>query len=123
MSTYVVNTEPILDDLASTAMVRLGLQLLNPFGPEDAASPGPVDEIAGAVLIIGGLAWKFSDELGDFLMENYSLPYGSVSSYPFQSAVTSTTGHSVRTPAKKQMRSTSQSYSRRRYYYGKKRKY
>ncbi len=54
----------------------------------------------------------------------FNLPFGGVSSYPSQSAVTSTTGHSVRTPAKKQIRSTSQSYyRRRRYYYGKKRKY
>ena len=57
----------------------------------------------------------------------YNLPYGGVSSYPSQSAVTSTTGHSERTrsrPSKKQISSTSRSYySRRRYYYGKKRKY
>ena len=53
----------------------------------------------------------------------HQLPYGAVTSYPSRSAITSATGQSVRTPAKKQMRSTSRSYSRRRYYYGKKRKY
>ncbi len=54
----------------------------------------------------------------------YNLPYGAVSSYPSQShPVTSTTGHSKRTPAKKQIRSTSYSHSRRNYYYRQKRKY
>ncbi len=81
------------------------------------AVPDPlpvVDEVIGVALIGGGLIYHLAS----------NLPYGGVSSYPSQSVVTSTTGHSVRTPAKKQMRSISRlSYSRRRYYYGKKRKY
>jgi len=94
---------------AANRAIALGITIL--------AVPDPipvVDEVIGTALIAGGLTYH--------LVTN--LPYGGVSSYPSQSVVTSTTGHSVRTPAKKQIRSTSQSYSRRRrYYYGKKRKY
>ena len=91
-----------------TAMVR--------WGTVGLAVPDPlpiVDEVLFASVIAVGAG----------LYVHASLPYGSVTSYPSRSAVTSTTGHSVRTPAKKQMRSTSHSYSRRRYYYGKKRKF
>ncbi len=93
---------------AANRSIALGITILS------VPDPIPVvDEVIGTALIVGGLSYH--------LVSN--LPYGGVSSYPSQSAVTSTTGHSVRTPAKKQIRSTSQSYSRRRYYYGKKRKY
>lgn len=93
---------------AANRAIALGITILS------VPDPIPVvDEVIGTALIVGGLSYH--------LVTN--LPYGGVSSYPSQSVVTSTTGHSVRTLAKKQMRSTSQSYSRRRYYYGKKRKY
>jgi hypothetical protein len=97
-------------DTAANMAIRTGVTIL--------AVPDPlpvVDEVIGVTLIAGGLIYHLAS----------NLPYGGVSSYPSQSVVTSTTGHSVRTPAKKQMRSTSRSsYSRRRnYYYGKKRKY
>ncbi len=93
---------------AANRSIALGIAILT------VPDPIPVvDEVIGTGLILGGLSYH--------LVSN--LPYGGVSSYPSQSAVTSTTGHSVRTPAKKQIRSTSQSYSRRKYYYGKKRKY
>ncbi len=96
---------------ASSAMIRTGAVIL--------ATPDPIpviDEVIGVTLIVGGIAWKIAS----------ALPYGSVTSYPSQShPVTSTTGHlTERNTAKKQIRSTSHSYSRRRrYYYGKKRKY
>ena len=102
-------------DIAANTSIRVGLQLLNPFGAEDVASPGPWDEIAGVLLIGGGVIYHITQ-----------LPYGSVSSYPSQSqTVTSTTGHSQRGSVKKQIRSTSRSnsYRRRNYYYGKKRRY
>ncbi len=93
---------------AANRSIALGITILS------VPDPIPVvDEVIGTALIAGGLGYH--------LVSNS--PYGGVSSYPSQSAVTSTTGHSVRTPAKKQIRSTSQSYSRRKYYYGKKRKY
>lgn len=104
-------------DIAANTGIRVGLQLLNPFGVEDVASPGPWDEIVGVLLIGGGVIYHLSQ-----------LPYGSVTSYPSQSqTVTSTTGHDVeRGPVKKQISSTSSrshSYRRRNYYYGKKRRY
>ena len=106
-----MSAEFVLDRMKSSAANRsiaLGIAILS------VPDPIPVvDEVIGTALIAGGLSYH--------LISN--LPYGGVSSYPSQSAVTSTTGHSVRTPAKKQIRSTSQSYSRRKYYYGKKRKY
>ena len=103
---------------AANRSIALGIAILT------VPDPIPVvDEVIGTGLILGGLSYH--------LVSN--LPYGGVSSYPSQSAITSTTGHSVRksrkgggataTSGKKQMRSTSQSYSRRKYYYGKKRKY
>ncbi len=94
---------------AANRSIALGITILS------VPDPIPVvDEVIGTALIAGGLSYH--------LISN--LPYGGVSSYPSQSAVTSTTGHSERTSAKKQIRSTSHSYStRRRYYYGKKRKY
>ena len=100
-------------DIAANTSIRVGLQLLNPFGAEDVASPGPWDEIAGVLLIGGGVIYHISQ-----------LPYGSVSSYPSQSqTVTSTSGHTQERKVKKQISSTSRSYStrRRNYYYGKKR--
>ncbi len=67
----------------------------------------------------------FRGKVAELVMYNSPLPYGSVTSYPSQShPITSTTGRShPRGQVKKQIRSTSHSHSRRRYYYGKKRKY
>ena len=77
--------------------------------------------------LIGKIA---GDYLGPYvadLVEDTALGlYGNISSYPFLShPVTSTTGHSQRGYVKKQMSSTSRSHSyrRRKYYYGKKRRF
>ncbi len=100
------------------AQRKLGTKMIG-FGAGGLMVPDPiplVDEIIFSAIIVAGGA----------LYIHGSLPYGSVSSYPSQShPITSTTGHlSERNTAKKQIRSTSHSYSRRRrYYYGKKRKY
>ncbi len=104
-------------DMAASSAIRTGLAIL--------AVPDPipvVDELIAAGLITAGGLWHGYN----FVVDNVILPYGSVTSYPSQShPVTSTTGHlTERNTAKKQIRSTSHSYSRRRrYYYGKKRKY
>lgn len=102
-------------DIAATRAIHLGFGIL--------AVPDPipvVDELFAAGLITAGSLWHGYN----FVVDNVIQPYGTVTSYPSSSQpVTSTTGHSVRTPAKKQIRSTSHSHSRRRYYYGKKRKY
>ncbi len=97
---------------------KLGTTMIR-WGAGGLAVPDPlpfVDEILFSAVIAAGAG----------LYIHGSLPYGSVSSYPSQShPVTSTTGLTFeRNTAKKQIRSTSHSYSRRRrYYYGKKRKY
>ena len=46
-------------DAIGFGLVGLGSWLLNPAGPEDIASPGPVDEIVGGILIGAGrfLMW------------------------------------------------------------------
>lgn len=104
-------------DIAATRAIQTGLGIL--------AVPDPipvVDELIAVGLITAGGVWHGYN----FVVENVIQPYGQVTSYPSSShPITSTTGlNSERTPAKKQMRSTSRSsYSRRRYYYGKKRKY
>ncbi len=100
------------------AQRKLGTKMIG-FGAGGLMVPDPiplVDEILFSAVIAAGAG----------LYIHGSLPYGSVSSYPSQShPVTSTTGLTLeRNTAKKQIRSTSHSYSRRRrYYYGKKRKY
>ena len=101
------------------AQRKFGTTLIR-FGAGGLMVPDPiplVDEILFSAVIAAGAG----------LYIHGSLLYGSVSSYPSQShPITSTTGQtSERTPAKKQIRSTSRfSHSRRRrYYYGKKRKY
>ena len=97
---------------------RLGSAMVR-WGTAGLAVPDPipfVDEILfGAVIVVGA-----------GLYVHASLPYGSVTSYPVQSLpVTSTTGQSQERKSQKQMSSTSRSYSyrRRKYYYGKKRRY
>ncbi len=98
----------IVEATASTSLIRAGGYIL--LAPD----PSPINEVIGVTMIAGGLAWKIAS----------ALPYGSVTSYPSVShPITSTTGHSPRGKSQKQIRSTSHSYSRRRYYYGKKRKY
>ena len=95
---------------------KLGSAMVR-WGAAGLAVPDPlpiVDEVLFSAVVAVGAG----------LYVHASLPYGSVTSYPSQSAITSATGQTVRTPAKKQMRSTSRSsYSRRRYNYGKKRNY
>ncbi len=99
------------------AQRKLGTKMIG-WGTGGLLVPDPiplVDEILFSAVIAAGAG----------LYIHGSLPYGSVSSYPSQShPITSTTGQSSRGQVKKQIRSTSHSYSRRRrYYYGKKRKY
>ncbi len=99
------------------AQRKLGTTMIR-WGAGGLAVPDPlpfVDEILFSAVIAAGAG----------LYIHGSLPYGSVSSYPSQShPITSTTGQTFeRTSAKKQIRSTSRYPTRRRYYYGKKRKY
>lgn len=98
----------IVEATASTSMIRAGGYLL--LAPD----PTPINEVIAVGLIAGGIAWKISS----------MIPYGTVTSYPSVShPVTSTTGHSLRGKKQKQISSTSRSYSYRRRYYPKKRKY
>lgn len=102
-------------DIAATRAIHIGLGML--------AVPDPipvVDELIAVGLITAGGVWHGYN----FVVDNLIQPYGQVTSYPSSSHPrTSTTGLKERTQAKKQMSSTSRSHSRRRYYYGKKRKY
>ncbi len=107
----------VVTEAKRKAQRKLGTKMIG-FGAGGLMVPDPiplVDEIIfSAIIVAGGVLYIHG-----------SLPYGSVSSYPSQShPITSTTGHSLRGQVKKQIRSTSRfSHSRRRYYYGKKRKY
>ena len=46
----------VIKDTIGGLLVIGGTALLNPVGPEDAASPGPVDEILGITMIWAGRA-------------------------------------------------------------------
>jgi len=113
---------PLLEDVSRKGMRTFGTTLIR-FGAVGLAVPDPipfVDEILFGAMIATGAGLVAYSEWGP-------MPYGAPTSLPMQShPVTSTSGHTKpRGNGKKQMSSTSHSYysRRKKYEYGKKRRY
>ena len=106
-------SEHKIADYAANRAIQTGLAIL--------AVPDPlpvVDELAAAGLIVAGITWHGYNAVMGHLTNAYNNSTNMSQSHP----LTSTTGHSRRGNGKKQMSSTSRSYSKRRNYYYTKRR-
>ncbi len=108
---------------AATSLVRTGGAIL--LAPD----PTPINEVVGVTMIIGGAAWHLAQHLST--PSSGGITYPDTASHP---VLTSASGHTKprgknhvkNNYVKKQMSSTSQSYSnfrRKKYDYARKRKY